>query len=130
MFILKRTLGASTFLLLSFALHAALPPCSIHPPKGASQVELLALCKVPEADARVAALAAVKADKMVVVKSSELEVEQGCLVWSYDIKVTDKKGIQEVFIDAGNGQILSQSHESERQERAEQKEDTKGQPKP
>ena len=127
--VLKRAWFISSLLLLPFALCAALPPCSIHPPKGSSQEELARLSKITEPEARIVAVAAVKADKAAVVKSSELEVEQGCLVWSYDIKVPGKRGIQEVFVDAGNGQVLSQSHESDKQEQAEQKEDIKVQPK-
>jgi uncharacterized membrane protein YkoI len=66
---------------------------------------------------------------MPIVKSAELEVEQACLVRSYDVKVPDQNGIHEVFLDAGNGQVLSRSHETEKQEQAEQKEDVQGQPK-
>ncbi len=127
--ILKRALLSSSFLFLPFALCAALPPCSIHPPKGASQDELFRLSKISEHEARGIALSTVKADAAPIVKSAELEVEQGCLVWSCDIKVPGHSGAHEVFIDAGNGQVLSRSHETEKQEQAEQKEDVQGQPK-
>ena len=127
--VLKRALFGSSFLFLPFALCAALPPCSIHPPKGASQDELVRLSKISEQEARSIALATVKADETPIVKSAELEVEHGCLVWSYDIKVPGQNGIHEVFIDAGNGQVLSRSHETEKQEQAEQKQDMQGQPK-
>lgn len=111
------------FALLPLLSLATVPPCSIHPPKGASAEALAKLALIKEADARQIALTAVKADKDAVVKSSELEAEGGCLVWSYDIKLAGKRGVEEVMVDAGNGQVLSQSHESPAKEQAEQKAD-------
>ncbi len=45
------------------------------------------------------------------ISSAELESEQGCLIWSFDLKVPGRKGIQEVNIDAGNGKILGMHRE-------------------
>jgi uncharacterized membrane protein YkoI len=50
----------------------------------------------------------------------ELEVEHGCLVYSFDIKVAGKDGTEEVLIDARTGQVLSHEHESTKQEEEEQ----------
>src|SRR5256885_13057913 len=45
-----------------------------------------------------------------------LEVEDGCLVYSYDVTIPGKSGAQEVYIDAGNGKVLrSEEHTSELQ---------------
>ena len=45
-------------------------------------------------------------------KKSELEVEDGCLVYSFDIEVAgDSKGHHEIEVDAGNGRILSTDHD-------------------
>ena len=59
------------------------------------------------------------------VKEAELEVEHGCLIWSFDLKVMGKDGVQEVEVDAGNGKILSSQYESPKKEKAEAAEDAK-----
>jgi hypothetical protein len=85
-----------------------------------SEASLEKMAKVSKADAEKAALAAVKgkdADKTVA--EGELEVENGYLIWSFDIKLAGKKGIEEVAIDAGNGKVLAVEHESDQAEAAE-----------
>jgi hypothetical protein len=42
----------------------------------------------------------------------ELEVEDGCLVYSYDVKVPGKMGTEEVYVDAGTGKVLKSFHEA------------------
>ena len=77
-----------------------------------SKAELAAMAKVPMADAEKAALAAAEGaagDKKV--KERELEVERGYLVYSFDISITGKKGIEEIIVDAGSGKVLA--HEQE-----------------
>jgi len=54
-----------------------------------------------------------------VVKESELEVEDGCLVYSFDIRVEGEKGVREVLVDAGDGKILKTEREDESQEAKE-----------
>lgn len=125
----RTALMIAVVLMASLVALAAAPPCSIHPPTGASKAELAKLSKVTEAEAKVAALKAIGSPKEAVVQSSELEVENGCLVWSFDIKVANKKGVEEVMVDAGNGQIISKTHESPKKENAEKKADLKEQPK-
>jgi uncharacterized membrane protein YkoI len=41
-----------------------------------------------------------------------LEVENGCLVYSYDVKVPGKSGFEEVIVDAGSGKVLKTEHEN------------------
>jgi hypothetical protein len=53
------------------------------------------------------------------VAEFELEVERGCLVWSFDLKLPDKPGVQEVMIDVGDGKVFSSAHESPTKEAAE-----------
>ena len=53
------------------------------------------------------------------MSKGELEVEDGCLVYSFDIKVAGKSGAEEVMVDAGNGKVLSRKHESAMKEAAE-----------
>jgi hypothetical protein len=55
----------------------------------------------------------------------ELEREKGKLIYSYDIKVTRKSGIEEVSVDAMTGKVLSVEHETPAQERKEAAQDAK-----
>ena len=57
------------------------------------------------------------------VQSAEIEEEHGRLVYSYDLKVPGKSGVDEVLIDAATGSVVSQTHESPAQERAEARKD-------
>src|SRR5216684_4370554 len=98
---------------------AAPPTCSIHPKTGATKEELAAMAKVTQADAQKTALATLKDPSKATVKSAELEAEHGCLLYSFDIEVAGKTGVQEVQIDAGNGKVLSNKHESPKAEAAE-----------
>jgi hypothetical protein len=106
-----------------FALAAALPlaaladrlDCSIKAKKSDNPVTL---AKVKEPAARKAALDSVKTPGAAVAKG-ELEVEDGCLIYTYDITVPGKKGAQEVLVDAGNGKILKSKHESAAKEAVE-----------
>ncbi len=80
----------------------------------AQQVETGA--KVSEPMARRTALAAVRGG---AVEKFELEREGGKLIYSYDIKVAGKDGIEEVHIDAITGRMLSKDHESSADEAKE-----------
>lgn len=97
--------------------------CSIRPPKGTAKADLPKLAKVGQADAQKAALASKGVPAGASVAESELEVESGCLVWSFDLKLPDKAGVQEVMIDAGNLKVLSSAHESPKKEAAEKAKD-------
>jgi hypothetical protein len=88
----------------------------------ADDPKLVAEAKVGEADARVSALAQVKGG---VVQAEELEREHGHLIYSYDIKVPGKSGIDEVAVDAITGKVLSKVHETPKMERAEAAADAK-----
>ncbi len=88
-----------------------------------------ALVKVKEAKPGLAAQATVSADsaqKLALaqvsrgwIKEAELEEEKGTLVYSYDIKVGGKSGIDEVLIDAKTGAVVSKTHESKAAEKKE-----------
>jgi uncharacterized membrane protein YkoI len=45
------------------------------------------------------------------IVGAELESEHGCLIWTFDLRIAGKSGVQEVHIDAGNGNVLSVEHE-------------------
>lgn len=74
--------------------------------------------KVPEAKARVTALALVKDG---TVKSSELEREHGKLIYSFDITQPNTPGVEEVQISAITGKLVARHHESTTKEATEAK---------
>ena len=78
--------------------------------------------KIPEADARKTALGAVPTGK---VQSHELERENGRLIYSYDIKVPGKAGVEEVNVDAMTGAIVAHEHEDAKTETKERKAEAK-----
>lgn len=127
---MKRNLGVAFALLVAAApsASAARAPCSIHPKRGATQIQLAAMAKVTKDDAEKAALGSLKTAK-ATVKEAELEVEHGCLVYSFDIEVEGKTGLQEVQVDAGTGKILSSKHETPKAEAAEKAKDKVKTPK-
>lgn len=83
---------------------------------------LRAEARIGEAAARATALAQVKSGK---VKAFELEREKGHLLYSYDISVARKSGIQEVQIDAMTGAVLSSVHETPKMEKTEAKQESR-----
>ena len=110
-------------------MSAAPQTCTIHPKTGATREELAAMAKVTQADAQKTALATLKEPSKATVKSAELEAEHGCLLYSFDIAVAGKTGVQEVQIDAGDGKVLSNKHESPKAEAAEKARDKARAPK-
>ncbi len=101
--------------LLAFSVPASADKlaCSIKASKGATDLKKMA--KISMAAAQKTALA----KQPGTVSKSELEVEDGCLVYSFDIKIAGKSGAQEIMVDAGNGKVLSSKHESAAKEAAE-----------
>ncbi|MFN8570976.1 MAG: PepSY domain-containing protein [Gemmatimonadaceae bacterium] len=59
--------------------------------------------------ARTVALAHVPGGK---VSQAELEKEDGRLLWSFDLKVAGRPGVEEVQVDALTGAFIKQEHES------------------
>lgn len=119
---MKRFVIILVFLLMPLSVSAAGIKCSIHPAKDKPASALPGLAKVSQADAQKAAFARIKAPSTAVAEG-ELEVEQGCLVYSFDIRIPGKPGIEEIMVDAGTGKILSHKHESTKQEAAEKAKD-------
>lgn len=72
-----------------------------------------------------AAEAALKAVPGGVIEKMELEKEDGKFIYSYDIKVPGKSGIQEVHIDAMTGALVANVHETPADEAAEKAKDAK-----
>ncbi len=104
-------------LALAVLLSASLVPAArlaAQQPAGASQrnvpAKLLAQAKVTEDSARAVALARVPRGS---VQGVELEHEHGRLVWSFDLALAGKPGIEEVTVDARTGKIVSVEHETQ-----------------
>jgi uncharacterized membrane protein YkoI len=74
--------------------------------------------KIGMKEARAKALARVPGGR---VKSSELERENGKLVYSFDIRPAKGAGIEEVQIDAVTGEVVSVEHETPAKEKAEKR---------
>jgi len=86
------------------------------------QAKLEAEAKISKADAQATALAQVPNG---AVKDSELEKEDGKLIWSFDIATPDSKDITEVAVDAITGKVLSADKETPEQQAKEKEEDAK-----
>lgn len=84
--------------------------------KAETQAELQKEAKISEATARATAL---KEFPNGTVKSSELERENGKLIYSYDITVPGKTGIDEVNVNAIDGSIVAKQHETPKSEKKE-----------
>ena len=81
---------------------------------------LLKRAKVPAEAATASALAKVPNGK---VEKAEIEEEKGKLIYSFDIKVAGKSGIEEVAVDAITGKVLAVEHESPKDEAKEKAKD-------
>lgn len=84
--------------------------------KAESQEALQKEARISEASARATALRQVANG---VVKSSELERENGKLIYSYDISVPGKSGVEEVNVNAVDGSLVGKVHESAKTEKKE-----------
>ena len=87
-----------------------------------TQAELQKEAKMTMADARALAQKTVPSGK---IASGEIEREGGKLIYSFDMKVAGKSGIDEVNIDAMTGTLISNQHETPKDEKAEAKADAK-----
>lgn len=107
--------------LLAAAPIVALPAnldCSIKGKRTMSWSKMKALARIDDARARKAALEKVGAPGATIQRGG-LEIEEGCLLYLYDVKVPGQKGLQEIFIDAGTGSVLKVGYESDAKVKAE-----------
>ena len=116
-------------LLGPLSVSAAALRCSIRPAHETPASALPSLVTVSPADAQQAALARITAPSPQVAHGA-LEIEHGCLVYSFDIRIAGKRGVEEILVDAGTGTILSHTHESPQEEAAEQAKDKASSQKP
>ena len=92
--------------------------------KSESQATLQKEAKVSEETARATALKEVPNGS---VKSSELERENGKLIYSFAITAPGKTGIEEINVNAIDGSVVNREHESaakEKKEAAAEKKET------
>jgi len=78
--------------------------------------DLAKQAKISLETARATALAKVPNGE---VRSEELEKEHGKLIYSFDIAVPGKSGIQEVNVSAITGKVIGVHHESAKDEKKE-----------
>lgn len=71
---------------------------------------------LPEEQARAAALAGLTGAR---VMSEELEREGGRWIYSYDLEVAGREGVEEVHVDALTGEVVAREHESAEDEAGE-----------
>jgi len=105
-------------LLIPLAALGADLNCSVKASKTTKKADLTAMAKVKDSDARKSVLDSFKASGATITKGA-LGVEEGCLVYSYDVQLPGKKGAEEVLVDAGTGKVLLSQHESRAKETAE-----------
>ena len=84
--------------------------------------KLVKEAKISEEAAAATALKAVPSGK---IRSVELEKEDGKFIYSYDVKIPGKSGIEEVHVDAITGELVSNVHESPADEKAEKAKEAK-----
>lgn len=84
--------------------------------KPETQAQLMRQAKITKSAATKTALSQVPGGK---VKSSEIERENGKLIYSFDIKVAGKTGIEEINVDAITGDVVAHEHETPKAEKTE-----------
>ncbi|MDP9120975.1 MAG: PepSY domain-containing protein [Acidobacteriota bacterium] len=77
--------------------------------------------------ARATALAQVPG---ATVKSEELEREHGKLIYSFDLQVPGKSGVEEVNVSATDGKVVARKHETAKAESREKRKDAHHATKP
>ncbi|CAN5453598.1 hypothetical protein BH09GEM1_BH09GEM1_43490 [soil metagenome] len=87
-----------------------------------TQAELQKEAKMTMVEARAMAQKTVPNGK---IEAGEIEREGGKLIYSFDMKVPGKSGIDEVNIDAMTSTLVSNQHETPKAEKAEAKADAK-----
>jgi uncharacterized membrane protein YkoI len=107
--IILAALVAAPFAVYAAGSDKAFKDCSTKASHLHKKAELMKEAKLSEADAKKAALGTAGSGATIV--KGGIEVEEGCLVYSYHVKDPAVKGQTEVVVDAGNGNILKQDHE-------------------
>lgn len=113
-------------LIVAAAAVVALTPLGAQQPRPTYKRDLapalLKQAKVSEDRAARVALARIPGGRIQAV---ELEKEGGRLIYSYELKVAGKPGIEEVNVNAKSGEVVNVEHESPAAERKEAKAEKK-----
>lgn len=113
------TIASILALTCVWGVTAAAPvhkPSRHHRDAAGSESALAAQARITKSAATATALAKVPNGK---VKTVELEREHGKLVYSFDLTVAGKPGVDEVQVDALDGSVVSAVHESAKAEKKE-----------
>ena len=105
----------TTILTLAAAVAIAQPASA---QKKETQSQLRKEAKISATTARATALKEVPNGR---VQKSELERENGKLVYSFNVKVPGKSGFEEINVDATTGAVASREHETAKMEAKEKK---------
>ena len=111
-------LFAIALLSVSIPTSAAKLYCSIHPAKDTPVSAYAGLSRISQEDAGKAALANIKAPSKQLTRRN-LRIEEGCLVYSFDIQIAGRKALEEVLVDAGTGIVIVHKHQTANLEEAE-----------
>ncbi len=109
---MKRTLTTLAFTAAMFGaagIASAQSTTQQMGPKAEIPANLAGKAKISESAARATAMTKVPG---ATVQAAELENENGKLIYSYDMKVAGKSGIDEVNVNAMDGSVVAVSHES------------------
>src|SRR5437868_5903692 len=121
---MARLLRRSLATLVTLSAAAALPVIPANAGIVAQPItgsaKLKARAKIKGDSAKKIALAQVPNGR---IQSGEIEREKGKLIYSFDIKVAGKSGIEEVNVDALTGAIVAHEHETPKAEKAEAKQE-------
>ena len=104
-------------LIVTAALPATLAAQAAGAPLKQERPGLLAQARVTPDSARAIARRAVPG---ATIQSSELENEDHKLIYSFDMKIPGRSGIEEVNIDALTGAVVGREHEDARSEAIEE----------
>ncbi len=118
---------ATPFLAIACALLLTGTAASAQATMKEEKPGLLAKAKITPDSARKLAIGRVKNG---TIAEEEIEMENGKLVFSFDITVQGRTGVDEVLIDARTGALVSKSHESPRAQAREKATDAKAAKKP
>jgi uncharacterized membrane protein YkoI len=113
------------FAIATSAVAAGAQQATQHPSHHAkveTQAQLEHEARITMAQARALATTTVPGAK---IQAGEIEREGGKLIYSFDMKTQGKSGIDEVNINAMTGAVISNLHETPKDERAEAKADAK-----
>ena len=114
--------------LVTFALATAAAPAAAQqgtPAVTRISAKLRSQAKITDDSARAVALREVPGG---TISEGELEKEHGKLIYSYDIRVAGKDGVEEVQVDAVTGRMVSHEHETPKKERQERRKEAKQKP--